>query len=248
MDVSIVIILIAVGLFIIREIHEKLDWFKGSERRQIPTGDLMALKAGIIENPRPEHNPERLKFREDGFENGVEVRWGRRNDPIDGTFTQIKEKEIIPFLEKNRDYALWYKVVQHDFGGEVLEWIVSQPDCPNAVATAFLNALRADSIYGKTDLKDIYYYRAVEIISRRDANEGFPSDTMRDPEPDEDGFYGHFEKVDRVAMLERFEAIARAQLALGNTLAYAVPKNLLSTSPTGPSLRTEYDVDEVGIY
>ena len=71
---------------------------------------------------------------------------------------------------------------------------------------------------------------------------------MRDPESDDPWFYGHFEKVDRAAMLERFEATARAQLTLGNTPAYAVPKNLLSTTPTGPSLRTEYGFDDGGLH
>ncbi len=250
MDVGIVIILIAVGLIVIRELREKLDWFQTSNRRQTPTVEMMALKAGIIKNPRPERKSKRLKYGEDGFEDGVEVRWGRRSDPTDGTFTQVSEKDMIPFLSKHRDYALWYKVIHHDFAGGVLEWIVSQPDCPNAVATAFLRALGYEDLYGLTEQPkhSEYLYRVVEIISQRDADEGFPSDTMRDPEPNEPGWTStDIEAFDRAAMLEQCEAAARAQLEIGRTPIYSVPRNLFSTTPNGPSLRSEYDVDETGI-
>ena len=56
MDISIIIIVIAVGLFIVREVAEKLDWTKRSKPRQTPTVDMNAAKAEIVENFHPKSN------------------------------------------------------------------------------------------------------------------------------------------------------------------------------------------------
>lgn len=240
------IIWLAIALLIVREVGDKLNrWRKRHPPRKV---DEMALNAGIVENTAPDPTPERLKIQENGFENGVEVRWYRKS-AADGGSTHIPVDELIPFLEKHRDYALWYQVVRHDFAGGVHEWIVSQPDCPNAVAAAFIDAVGGADLYGLTSRPSHsnHIYRAAEIVSRRDMADGFPSDTMRDPEPGEPGFFFNFERLDRKALLEQCEAAAHAQLALGKTPIYAVPKNLLSKTPTGPRLRTEYSVDDTGI-
>ena len=234
MDISIIIIVIAVGLFIVREVAEKLDWTKRTKPRQTPTVDMNAAKAEIvesshpevkqasslrqvIENPVPQPNLERLKHGGDGYENGVEVRWGRRTDRQDDPIS-VSEPHLIAFLEAHRDYALWYQIVHFDLAGGVLEWIMSQPDCPNAVATAFLKAVGAYDIYGLTEKPkhSDYLYRALKVISERDGQEGFPATTMRDPEPGEGWFFRHIEPVDREAILQKCETAARVQLDAGN--------------------------------
>lgn len=265
MDISIVVIMIAVGLFIVREVAEKMDWTKNTARRQTPMVDMKAHKTEIIENPHsevkqdssarqvtenpvPHPNLKRLKRGEDGYENGVEVRWKRRTDTQDDP-TFVSEPHLIAFLEMHRDYALWYQIVHFDLTGGVLEWIMSQPDCPNAVAAAFLKAVGAYDIYGLTEepRHSDYLYRALKVISERDDQEGFPATTMRDPEPDEGWFFRHIEPVNREAILQQCETAARVQLDAGNIPIYEVPRNLLSVTPTGPSLRTEFHMDDGAI-
>lgn len=243
------IIWIAIAIFVIREIGEKLDWWRTKRGRNPPTSDMMALRAGIVESPVPQPKPSRLGFQEDGIENGIEVLWGRRRGDLKASSFHVPEVDLIPFLTENRDYALWYKVIHHDFGGGVLEWIVSQHDCPNAVAAAFVNAIGPD-IYGATEeeLSSAYLFRAIKVISERDAAGGFPADTMRDPQPGEAGWPSTtINKLHREQLRDRCENIARVQIELGQAPFYAIPRILLSTIPTGPSLRSEYDVDDAGI-
>ena len=183
------IIWLAIAFVIVREIAGKLDWWQTGKRRKVRSLKANNSRTEIAENPSPKPKTHRLKSGEDGIENGIEVRWFRRSDP-EGGWTHVLEGDLIPFLEKNRDYALWYEVVQHDFACGVLEWIVSQPDCPNTVAAAFIHQL-GPTLYGETEkpTHSAYLYNAVEIVSQRDGAEDFPSDTMRDPEPDEPGIY-----------------------------------------------------------
>lgn len=160
--------------------------------------------------------------------------------------------DILGFLDVERAPETWYWLILNLDAGvrgswDVIDWVLDQPDCPNAVATIFLLGQRLGLlISGKAEPVETHPWRlrreqrALERVLAREAAGGYPETTLSDTKTLEIA-------EGRLRMIKTCQFHVDLAQKEGRRLRYPPPMRTLSATPTGPQPESGYLIDANGL-